>query len=125
MESLMAAAILFAGVLAIVTAVSAGQKKAFEAEIQVAAVLVAEDLMGQITAGGYDAIAAGYWAFESDVVDTPLGELEYTVFSLPSDKSLAGLGILIHGYDVTTYVSEKSTGRQLLQMNRFVPEPGS
>ncbi|MHC5016090.1 MAG: type IV pilus modification PilV family protein [Planctomycetota bacterium] len=46
MEALIASAILFAGVLAVISAITSGQQKAFEAEQQVMATLAAEELMG-------------------------------------------------------------------------------
>ena len=58
MESLIASAILFAGVLAVISAIMAGQRKAFEAERQVMATLAAEQLMGSIATSEYDSLSA-------------------------------------------------------------------
>ncbi len=58
MESLMASAMLFAGVLAVITAIMGGQKTAFEAQRRMEAALIAEELMGEISTRDYGNLAS-------------------------------------------------------------------
>lgn len=57
MESLMASAMLFAGVLAVITAIMGGQQSAFEAQRRMEAALIVEELMGEISTTDYGNLA--------------------------------------------------------------------
>ena len=120
MESLIASAILFAGVLAVISAIMAGQRKAFEAEQQVMATLAAEELMGAIIADEYVNLAANWGGLKA------AGEFQAIVSILPAEEDLSSLGVLVDGKNVEVKVFPGMTDtRIIVELNHFIPGPPS
>ena len=113
----MASAILFAGVLAVITAIMGGQKKALEAHRQIDAVLAAEELMGQVAAMNYSMLnfAAG---------TTSAGAFQAQVAVETEDHDLPGLGVRVRGTHVHIRIPPGLPADPLLaELNLFIPEP--
>jgi type II secretory pathway pseudopilin PulG len=120
MESLIASAILFAGVLAVISAIMAGQRKAFEAEQQVMATLAAEELMGSIATSDYAQLESLWGGLK------PAGDFQAAVAFGPDDKDLSDLGVLVSGQDVSVKVFRSMTDtRIIVELNHFIPGPPS
>ena len=131
MESMMAAGILLVIVLAVTSAITAGQQNAYEAHQRIAATLAAEDLMGRLVTKAWDDLSAwnGYTepvGTMTDVDGQPMpasfemvgrqAEVTTTI------KSISGLGVNIRGRTVMVR-SFDADGRILTTVSRFVPEP--
>jgi Tfp pilus assembly protein PilV len=118
LESLIASAILFAGVLAVISAIMSGQKKAFEAEQQVLATLTAEELMGAI-------VADDYFFLEPTWAGNPPTESFFawvTVDWQPMDAS--PIGVVVDGKLVTVSIRASMTEpRVLAELEQFIPAP--
>ena len=118
MESLMASAMLFAGVLAVITAIMGGQKRAFEAQRRMEAALIAEELMGEIAAADY-----------SDLISLPVMSAVGPFLALTTkqivDEDLPGLSVRVHGtlMHVKIVPSVTEFGVILAEAELFVPEP--
>jgi type II secretory pathway pseudopilin PulG len=120
MESLIASAILFAGVLAVISAIMAGQRKAFEAEQQVMATLAAEELMGAIIADEYVNLAANWGGLKA------AGEFLAIVTIQSAEEDLSSLGVLVDGKNVEVKVFPGMTDtRIIVELNHFIPGPPS
>jgi hypothetical protein len=119
METLIASAILFAGVLAVISAIMTGQQKAIEAEHQVRAALAAEEVMGQL-------IQMPYEDLDSLPSPQPAGDMFAFINVIPFDEELPGLGVRLHGRTVRVRVMETAgDARPLAEVSHFVPEPPS
>ncbi len=117
MEALMASAILFAGVLAVMTAIMGGQKKAFEAHRQMDAALAAEELMGQLAAMDYSMLS-----FLGGTMSA--GPFEADVTPAPEDHDLPGLGVRVRGTRLHIRIPPTFTGDPILaELDLFIPEP--
>jgi Tfp pilus assembly protein PilV len=119
MEALIASAILFAGVLAVISAIMSGQQKAFEAEQQVLATLAAEELMGEVISGSY-----------ADLDDLPmfqpLGDKYALIFVTPTTEELPDLDVWVTGSTVQIQIVPSMTDlRPLVELLHFIPEPQS
>jgi hypothetical protein len=120
MESLIASAILFAGVLVVISAIMAGQRKAFEAEQQVMATLAAEELMGAIIADEYVNLAANWGGLKA------AGEFLAIVTIQSAEEDLSSLGVLVDGKNVEVKVFPGMTDtRIIVELNHFIPGPPS
>jgi hypothetical protein len=117
METLIASAILFAGVLAVISAIMAGQRKSFEAERQIAATLAAEELMGQYIQVDYD---------DLDLLPStqPVDDMVAVTTVTPFDEALPGLDVQVRGRTVRVEVrQELGNLRPLAVVTRVIPEP--
>ncbi len=117
MEALMASAILFAGVLAVITAIMGGQKKALEAHRQIDAALATEELMGQLAT-----------LHAADLLTLPpsiaAGPFQAQIDTQTMDHDLPGLGIRVRGTHVHIRIPPTFTGDPLLaELDLFIPEP--
>jgi type II secretory pathway pseudopilin PulG len=118
MESLIASAILFAGVLAVISAIMAGQRKAFEAEQQVMATLAAEELMGHIATSDYDELSVLWSGLK------PAGDFYAFVAIDPVDEDLSDLGVVVSGKTVNIGVFPSTTDtRVIVELHHFIPAP--
>ncbi len=120
MESLMASAMLFAGVLAVITAIMGGQKRAFEAQRRMEAALVAEELMGDIATMDYAALA-------SIPTIQPIGSFQALTTRTIVDEDLTGMGVRIHGSQmhVAIAASMSELASPLAEFDFYIPEPQS
>jgi hypothetical protein len=119
MESLIASAILFAGVLAVISAITSGQKKAFEAEQQVVATLAAEELMGQIVNTDYGDLG-GLPMFQA------IDDKYALITVMPSVHEPPDLDVRVHGTTVRIQmIPSLSDLRPLVELSLFIPEPQS
>ena len=93
MEALMASAILFAGVLAVITAIMGGQNKALEAHRRIDAALAADDLMGLLAAMDTETLPL----LPAILPAGPLDEFEAKLTLTTVDYDLPGLGVIVRG----------------------------
>jgi prepilin-type N-terminal cleavage/methylation domain-containing protein len=133
MESLMAAGILLVIVVAVTSAITAGQQNAFEAHQRIAATLAAEDLMGRLGTEPWDNLSAwnGYTepvGTMTDIDGQPM-PASFNMVGRQAEvtttlKTLSGLGVNIRGRTVVIRAFD-ADGRILASISRFVPEPAS
>jgi len=118
MESLMASAMLFAGVLAVITAIMGGQKRAFEAQRRMEASLIVEELMGEISTMGYGSLASANGL-------APTGPFYALTTHQIVDEDLPGLSVRVHGtlMHVKIVPSLAEIGVTLAEAKLFIPEP--
>ncbi len=118
MESLMASAMLFAGVLAVITAIMGGQKMAFEAQRRMEAALIAEELMGEISTMDYGNLA-------SLPGSEPAGPFYAVTEKDILDEDLPGLGVRIRGTRIHVRIvpSLAEIGVTLAEAKLYIPEP--
>lgn len=117
MEALMASAILFAGVLTVITAIMGGQKKALEAHRQMDAALAAEELMGQLAAMNYSTLAGLPSTY-------PAGTFQAQIDPETVDHVLPGLGVRIRGTQLHIRIPPGLPGDPILaELDFFIPEP--
>jgi type II secretory pathway pseudopilin PulG len=133
LESLMAAGILLGIVIAVTSAVTAGQQNAWEAQRLIAGTIAAEELMGRLSTEDYDALST--WNGYSEAVGTmtdaqgaafpesfdPVGRQVSVATEL---QTYAGLGVIIRGKKVTVQ-SLGADSEVLCTITRFFPEPSS
>jgi len=133
MESLMAAGILLVIVVAVTSAITAGQQNAFEAHQRIAATLAAEELMGRLGTEPWDNLSGwnGYTepvGTMTDIGGQPM-PLSFNMVGRQAEvtttlKTLSGLGVNIRGRTVVVRAFD-ADGRILASVTRFVPEPAS
>jgi hypothetical protein len=133
MESLMAAGILLVIVVAVTSAITAGQQNAFEAHQRIAATLAAEELMGRLGTEPWDNLSGwnGYTepvGTMTDIGGQPM-PLSFNMVGRQAEvtttlKTLSGLGVNIRGRTVVIRAFD-ADGRILASVTRFVPEPAS
>ena len=118
MESLMASAMLFAGVLAVITAIMGGQKSAFEAQRRMEAALLVEDLMGDISMMSYSSLAS-INALE------PAGPFYALTTRQVVDEDLPGLGVRVRGTQMHVRIVPSSVEMNvtLAEAKLYIPEP--
>ncbi len=133
MESLIASAILMTIVVAVTSAVTAGQQHAFEAQQRIAGSLAAEELIGRIVVGSYDSLTAwnGYTEavgamtdMEGAAMPDSYAALGRNVTVTTTLEPIGGAGVQIRGRTVRVR-SVDGLGRVLTDLSRFVPEPQS
>ena len=118
MEALMASAILFAAVLAVISAIMTGQEEAIEAQRRMQAALVADDLMGELaTMTSNEAMA-----FPGT---TPAGPFLARTITSVVNEDLPGVGVRVRGVhvhiDIVPSLTELSN--VLAQADLFIPDP--
>lgn len=113
----MASAILFAGVLAVISALMGGQRQALEAHRQMDAALAAEELMGQLAS--LDALTL---SLLPDLM--PAGPFQAELVRAPEDHDLPGLGIRVRGTRLQIRIPPSDSDDPLLaELTLFIPEP--
>jgi hypothetical protein len=131
MESLMAAGVLLGIVVAVTTAVTAGQQNAYEAQRRIAGALAAEELMGRIAIEPYNRLASWHGHVEQagDLAGPGGALLPQCMQSVGRDvsviselRTLAGLDVRVRGVSVTVRTLTPD-GRVMVSLTRFVPEP--
>lgn len=129
MEALMAAAILFAGMLAVMSAIMTGQQKVFEAQLQLQATVLAEDKMQDIVKLDYLAIDSSYDEFQWQGKT-----VRQRVDVLNRLQALPGLEVQVMGKDVTVTIYllvERVANpiteewRTIAELKAFIPAPPS
>jgi hypothetical protein len=127
----MASGILLMVVVAVTSAISAGQQQAYEAQQRIAATLAAEELSGRIVIGDYDALPSFHNHTENvgamvDMNGQPMPELfsalgrKVTVQT--GLKTFDDIDVKVRGREVKVTAYDK-TGRVLAELVTFVPEP--
>jgi len=133
MESLMAAGILLAIVVAVTSAITAGQQHAFEARQRIAATLAAEELMGRLMILPYDNLPA--WNGHTEPVGalTDMGGNPFpdTFDSIGRDvnvttslRTVPDIPVNVRGRSLRIRAFDASD-RTLVELTRFIPEPQS
>ena len=131
MESLMAAGVLLGIVVAVTTAVTAGQQNAYEAQRRIAGALAAEELMGRIAVEPYNRLASWHGHVEDpgELIGPGAAPLPQCMQSVGREvsviselRSLSGLDVRVRGMTVTVRTVTPE-GRVLVSLTRFVPEP--
>ncbi len=118
MEALMASAILFASVLAVISAIMAGQEEAIEAQRRMQAALAADDLMGQIAtmdSAALDGLGSSQ----------PAGSFLANISTATLNEDLPDLDIRVHGTHVHVQIvpSMAELGVVLAEADLFIPDP--
>ena len=132
-ESLMATGLLLVVVVAVSTAITAGQQQAYEAHQRIAASLAAEELMGRISTENYASLPT--WNGHTENVGqltnmdgtaatSSLQMVGRDVRVVVGLKALNGLDVRVRGATITVR-SFNNQGRTLATVTRFVPEPQS
>ncbi len=114
----MASAMLFAGVLAVITAIMGGQKMAFEAQRRMEAALIVEELMGEISTRDYgDLPSLPAWK--------PAGPFYAVTEKDILDEDLPGLGVRIRGTRIHVRIVQSlaEIGVTLAEAKLYIPEP--
>ncbi len=114
----MASAMLFAGVLAVITAITGGQQRAFEAQRRMEAALIVEELMGEISTSDY-----GNLAFLAG--SAPAGPFYAVTTRNVLDDDLPGLAVRVRGTEMHVRIIPGivDTGVTLAEATLFIPEP--
>ncbi len=129
----MAAGLLLIVVIAVTTAISAGQQHAYEAHQRIAASLVAEELMGRIAAEPYDRIITwdGFVEQVGEITDMHGESMPSSLQMVGRDanvtiglETITGLDVRVRGSTVVVRAFN-AEGRVLASITRFVPEPQS
>jgi hypothetical protein len=133
MESMMAAGILLVIVLAVTSAITAGQQNAYEAHQRIAASLAAEELMGRLVTEPWDDLSAWNGFTEpvgtlTDIDGQPMPS-SFDMIGRQAEvtttlKTISELGVNIRGRTVVIRAFN-GEGRILADITRFVPEPPS
>ena len=131
MEALMASGILLGIVVAVTSAITAGQQHAYEAHRRIAATLATEELMGRLITIPHDDLAGwnGYTepvGAMTDMSGAPMpgsfGMVGRSVQVATSLESFEDLEVIVRGFTVQVRAFG-SEGRTLAQLTRFIPEP--
>lgn len=133
LESLMAAGILLCVVVAVTSAVTAGQQQAYEAQQRIAAGLAAEELMSRLMAKPYSDLAT--WHGHTQAVGTMTNMAGHAMPDMfdgigrnvsvtTSLQEIPDIDVRVRGRTVTVRAFDQ-TGRVLSELQRFVPEPSS
>ena len=131
LESLMATGILLGVVVAVTSAITAGQQHAYEAHRRIAATLATEELVGRLITVPYADLVGwnGYTeavGAMSDMTGSPLPDsfdmVGRSVQVGTSLENFEDLGVIVRGRTVQVEAFG-SEGRTLARMTRFVPEP--
>ncbi|UCD75597.1 MAG: hypothetical protein JSV91_01520 [Phycisphaerales bacterium] len=129
----MATGILLGIVVAVTSAITAGQQHAYEAHRRIAATLAAEELMGRLVAAPYDTLITWNGYTENvgkmrDLHNQPLPEsfdmVGRDVVVVTSLEDFDDLGVHVQGRTVQVRAFG-ADGRTLAQLTRFIPEPMS
>ena len=129
----MAAGILLVVVVAVTSAVTAGQQQALEAKQRIAGTLAAEELMGRLITLAYDTLPGWNGHTEAcgsmtNVAGQPMPEsfdgIGRDVQVTTSLKIMEDLDVKVRGRSIRVRAFEY-TGRTLADITRFVPEPQS
>ena len=132
LESLMACGILLITVMAVTSAITAGQQYAMEAQLKVAASMAADDLMGRLAIAPAQELSSWH-GFREDpgAMLTSTGETfpphfnrigrEITVTA--DSLYLEDLDVTVSGRRINVRVFD-SGGRNLIVLERFLPSGG-
>ncbi len=131
LESLMAASILLVIVIAVTSAVLAGQQNALEAQHRIVGALAAEELMGRLTTTPYTQLPTwnGFREEVGDMTDLDGGALPLSYQGIGRDVTvtlmthkLKDLSITIQGREISVR-SFDVNGRVLVELITFVAKP--
>ena len=131
LEALMAAGLLLVVVVAVISAITAGQQNAYEAHQRIAGALAAEELMGRVAAEDYSHLSNWDGHVEAVGALTDMGgqAMPITMQMVGRDvrvtlgmETIAGLNVRVRGKTVTVRAFNKQ-GRILANISRFIPEP--
>ncbi len=131
LEALMAAGILFAVVVGVTSAVTAGQLHALEARQKIAASLAAEELIGRIITDDYADLPTWNGFNEpagtlTDGADNPMPKtfaaIGREVEVVSRMETISSLGVAVRGRQVVVRAFN-GHGRTLAQITYFIAEP--
>lgn len=133
LEALMAAGILLVAVIAVTSAVTAGQHHAYEAQLRIAGAIAAEELLGRLHTIDYDDLVGDWDDFEEapGEMETMQGSNYPKAFDRigrrvtiidPVAYVLPGLNVNVHGLTVQVQAFD-DRGETLVTLSRFVPQP--
>lgn len=131
LEAIIAAGILLGVVVAVTTAITAGQQQAYEAHERVAAVLAAEALLGHILSLDYASLPSwdGYGEAPGNMLNefgSPMPDTFGTIGRLVTIENIfenvTPPGVNVKGKTVHVR-SVNASGRVLIEVSRFVAEP--
>lgn len=133
LESLSAAGILLVIVIAVTSAITAGQQHALEANRRIAATLAVEELVGRLTTldyadlpswNGYAEAVGAMTDMDGAALPPAYTTVGRTVEVRTETKTVGEIDVHVRGRIVTVRAHD-ATGRALVEVARFVPEPAS
>jgi len=130
LESMLSAGLLFVIVVAVLSAITAGQQHAYDAQIRIAGSLAADELMGRISSASYNTI--GTWNNHVEQIGNmtdkngaampamfkPIGrtvKVTNKLETLPNGVKVRGMLVEVSAVD--------STGSSVCTLRQFIPEP--
>lgn len=131
LEALMAAGILLVIVVAVTSAITAGQQHAQEAQLRIASTLAAEELIGRLSTKSYDELPSWHGHNEpcGTMTDGSGGTFPSTfngvgrsVTVVQSLESVPGTGVQVLGRTVRVRAFD-TLNRTLAELQCFVPQP--
>ena len=129
----MSAGILFVVVVAVTSAVTAGQQNAYEAHLKIAGTMAAEDLLGRLSLLEYASLASwtGYSEEPGPVVGVDgepapdsMALVGRQVTVIGANRTYTNMGVTVFGREVRVRAVD-GNGRILVELVRFIPEPQS
>lgn len=133
LEALMSAGLVLVIVIALTSAVSAGQMHALDAQRTITGTMAADSLMSRVagvayadlpTWHGYQEAPGALLDDEGAPLDGPYHDVGREVEVVADFRRFEDLDVNIRGRMVTVR-AYTSTGRTLCELERFVPEPGA
>jgi Tfp pilus assembly protein PilV len=131
MEALMASGILLAVVIAVTSAITAGQQNAYEAHQRIAATLATEDLLGRLLVENYANLPtwSGYSEAVGEMTDGSGNPMPSSFDMIGRDvqvttdlKTVSALAVNVRGRTVRVRAFD-ADARILAELSRFIPEP--
>jgi Tfp pilus assembly protein PilV len=130
-EALMASGILLIIVVAVTSAITAGQQHSYEAHQRIAGTLAAEEMLGRLSTisyadlgswNGYTEAVGTMRDFDNQALPESFDMVGRQVDVTTTLKSVGGLSVIVKGRTVCVRTFDIN-GRVLAEVNRFFPEP--
>lgn len=123
----MAAALLFAGMLAVMAAIMTGQQNVFEAQLQFQASLLAEERMQDILQLSYNSMGPPFVPMDEEF-DWNGGTVYQMIRIEEKSNVLPGLEVEVLGKEIVVTIHFRldpmsDNWRTLAELKAFVPEP--
>jgi len=132
LEAMIAISILLVAVVAVSSAVTAGQQHAYEAQLRISGTIAAEELMGRLYTVEYDDLIKDWNGFEQSpgqmrtqhgrVYPAAFKHIGRRVAIEESIQSLTELNVHIHGLTIEVEAFDQHD-RSLVTLKRFLPQP--
>lgn len=132
LEALMASGILLIAVIAVTSAVTAGQHHALEAKLHISGSIAAEELMGRLQTVAYSDLISNWDGFEEapgemetmsgEAYPRPFDRIGRRISITTSIHAIQGINVKVHGLTVEVEAFD-DRGVSLVTIRRFIPQP--